>query len=74
MIKKTLQKRSTQILSVIIIVAAFFFSNKDIVSAKKVTCSSFTSQKEAQAMFDSDKIKYKRLDGDHDGKACESLK
>lgn len=73
--KKTLQKTKivAQVVSVLIIVVVLFFSTKDVVIAKKVTCSSFASQKQAQVTFDSDRVRYRRLDGGkHDGKACNS--
>lgn len=38
------------------------------------TCADFTSQAQAQATYDSNRNCYKNLDGDGNGKACESLK
>ncbi|WP_262410774.1 excalibur calcium-binding domain-containing protein [Flavobacterium johnsoniae] len=38
------------------------------------TCGDFSSQAQAQAAYDSNKSCYKNLDGDGNGKACESLK
>lgn len=40
---------------------------------KDYNCSDFKSQKEAQKVFEQDPRDIYRLDGDHDGKACESL-
>lgn len=37
------------------------------------TCSDFTSQSQAQSTYDSNRECYKNLDGDGDGRACESL-
>jgi hypothetical protein len=37
------------------------------------TCGDFTTQSQAQATFDSDRSCYKNLDGDGNGRACESL-
>lgn len=47
---------------------------KDKAFAKKVNCSSFETQKEAQKMFNSNRNKYKNLDANNDGVACESIK
>jgi hypothetical protein len=38
------------------------------------TCKDFARQAQAQAAYDSNKKCYKNLDGDGNGKACESLK
>ena len=38
------------------------------------TCADFTSQAQAQTTYDSNRKCYKNLDGDGNGKACESLK
>lgn len=38
------------------------------------TCADFTTQAQAQATYDSNRICYKNLDRDGNGKACESLK
>ncbi|MEL1255977.1 excalibur calcium-binding domain-containing protein [Flavobacterium sp. DGU38] len=38
------------------------------------TCKDFATQAQAQAAYDSNKKCYKNLDGDGNGKACESLK
>lgn len=74
----TLRKKIlAQVLSVLIIIVVFFFSSKDVVIAKKVNCSSFTSQKQAQLAYDSDPVKYKRLNGDANRgnkKACNSYR
>lgn len=45
----------------------------EVVIAKKVNCSSFLTQQKAQALFETDKVKYKALDKDNNGVACESL-
>lgn len=37
------------------------------------TCSSFVTQKDAQLAFEADRTTLRGLDGDNDGKACESL-
>lgn len=46
------------------------------VLAKKIknNCESFQSQRQAQQAFDSDPVKYKALDKDHDGKVCETTR
>jgi hypothetical protein len=38
------------------------------------TCADFKTQAQAQAAYDSNRKCYKNLDGDGNGKACESLK
>lgn len=62
----------------VIIVGAFalvlrvtFFSQA--ARASRINCSSFKTQKEAQTAFDLNKIRYKALDKNHDGRACENL-
>ena len=37
------------------------------------TCADFSTQTQAQAAYNSNKACYKSLDGDGNGKACESL-
>lgn len=37
------------------------------------TCADFSTQSQAQATYDSNRSCYKKLDGDGNGKACESL-
>ena len=37
------------------------------------TCADFATQSQAQAAYNSNKTCYKSLDGDSNGKACESL-
>ncbi|UTN04064.1 excalibur calcium-binding domain-containing protein [Flavobacterium bizetiae] len=37
------------------------------------TCGDFKTQPQAQATFDSNRTCYKSLDGDGNGRACESL-
>ncbi|OMQ12087.1 hypothetical protein BXU01_10275 [[Flexibacter] sp. ATCC 35103] len=37
------------------------------------TCEDFKNQPDAQAAFDSNRSCYKNLDGDGNGRACESL-
>jgi len=44
------------------------------VSAKKINCSSFIHQVDAQKVFDSDRKTFSRLDADHNGVACQGLK
>ncbi len=43
-------------------------------SLKKRTCSSFSNWQEAQEWFKDENPGWKRLDGNHDGIACQSLK
>lgn len=42
--------------------------------AKRISCKSFDTQKEAQAHFDARKKSWKGLDRDKDGEPCECLK
>jgi hypothetical protein len=46
----------------------------DSVVADKLNCSKFKNHKEAQELFNSDPIKYRMFDRDHDSEACEHLK
>lgn len=52
------------------------FLGQRIYAKKKarVNCSSFSTHREAQNAFESDRIKYKSLDANNDGVACEILK
>lgn len=63
--------------SVILLSLLCFFLWTQFLDAKvrgNITCSSFTSQPEAQARYNSDKKHFAKLDGnDRDGKVCESL-
>lgn len=43
------------------------------VSAKKIKCSDFRYQTDAQKVFDSNPKEFKMLDRDHNGKACQDL-
>jgi len=38
-----------------------------------LSCNSFTTQRDAQTVFDADPERYALLDGDDDGEACEAL-
>lgn len=38
------------------------------------TCIDFPTQAAAQRAYDKNPAKYSKLDGDHDGKPCESLR
>jgi hypothetical protein len=49
------------------------FSLQQHVIASKLTCNSFLTHDLAQEVFDRDHIKYKSLDRDQDGVACENL-
>lgn len=42
-------------------------------ASRKVSCAAFPTQYLAQLAFNLNPIKYKALDKDHDGKACEYL-
>lgn len=45
----------------------------DVALAKDLNCSDFTYQEDAQAELNNDPSDPYRLDGDHDGIACETL-
>lgn len=73
-------KKGTNISSVIlkvlsvfsILIFAYTFVQK-ISARHTVKCSYFSTQSEAQSMFDSDRVKYDYLDRNHDGIACNGL-
>ncbi len=54
-------------------VTFFFVQDRIIASNERTTCSFFRTQPQAQKTYEGDTEKYKRLDFDRDGKACESL-
>lgn len=60
---------------VLALIMVFFIFTKvaTTVSARKVSCSNFTSQSEAQRSFEMDRVFYKNLDRDKDGIACDAL-
>src|SRR5438094_9792020 len=51
---------------------AIFVALATHASAQQVTCSSFTTQQQAQAYYDQHRDQT-QLDSDGDGKACEGL-
>lgn len=48
-------------------------SNSSNSNCPTKTCGDFKTQPEAQATFESNRSCYKNLDGDGNGRACESL-
>lgn len=48
-------------------------SNSSNSNCPTKTCGDFKTQPQAQATFDSNRSCYKNLDGDGNGRACESL-
>lgn len=48
-------------------------SNSLEQSVKEKTCSDFKTYQQAEALFNSDPVKYKNLDRNNDGKACSDL-
>ncbi len=80
-------KKTTQVIFSLLAIFAFAISCSDSGDSAEITsgsnsgsncptktCKDFTSQAQAQATYDSNKSCYKNLDGDGNGKACESLK
>lgn len=70
------QKLSVSIVTVTAFVIVFISSTSAIYARKAgraVSCVMFTTQEEAQKVFDLDPVKYGALDADNDKKACESL-
>lgn len=60
------------ILSVLLL--ALVFTGRTYAKKKgRINCSSFSTHQEAQSAFESDRIKYKSLDSNRDGVACETL-
>ena len=77
-----IKRLSFFILPAVIVITIFitFFLVVYIVRARMdrgsfdYNCSDFSSQKQAQQVFERDDKDIYRLDGDHDGIACESLR
>lgn len=63
--------------SLLVVIVAFVLGvvslSQTAVKASKVICNSFANQEAAQNLFNLDKSKYKALDRDGDGIACETL-
>ena len=73
---KKLSRKSSKIgcLSIMLILMPFIFlSCTDDSECGSKMCSDFTSQSEAQSVFDSDRDCYQNLDADRDNIACENL-
>lgn len=70
--QKTIVKITKATLFLIMIVGAFAFY-KAIKAKQGITCDSFKTYEDAKALFDSDKVKYKSLDKNHNDKPCEDL-
>lgn len=63
------------VLSTIVGLSVYFaFSIHDQVTAMKINCASLGTQANAQKVFDSNRMLYKSLDRDHNGKACQDLR
>lgn len=66
------EKVAAQVVSVLILVIVVASQAHGVVAKKAGNCASFANQKQAQAAYNADPVKYKRLDGaDKDKKVCE---
>lgn len=61
------------IITTLLIVCIISLVSFSISNARKITCASFSTHEEAQALFLSNKKKYNSLDRNNNGIACESL-
>ncbi|MBV7268031.1 excalibur calcium-binding domain-containing protein [Winogradskyella sp. WHY3] len=57
----------------LLILFVFISCTDDDSDCSSKTCSDFTTQSEAQSLFDSDRSCYENLDADNDNIACENL-
>lgn len=57
----------------IIMCGLVFFSGRVYAYGNEYNCDDFSTQEEAQAVYDSDTSDPNYLDGDNDGVACEAL-
>lgn len=65
---------SLTICSLALCVYSFFSAQKTLeVNAEKLNCTSLGTQQNAQKLYDSDRVRYKLLDRNHDGVACNDL-
>lgn len=65
----------TLIVVVILIIWFFIYKTKNIQGGHiEYNCKDFMNQKAAQDIFNNNVKDVYRLDGDHDGIACENLK
>lgn len=70
----TVTKKTVIVLTKVVVVCFVLLVLFGKITAKRITCDSFESQKQAQTFFNSDNVQYKSLDRDNDKKACETLK
>lgn len=61
-------------ISAIVATASYMYPTLTLKAITGVRCANYSSRSQAQASFDSDPVKYKKLDGNHDLKACQSFK
>jgi len=68
-------ERASKLLGVVMVCLALFgaATHKASASANIYNCSDFSTQEEAQSVYDEDTSDPNHLDGDGDGIACESL-
>lgn len=61
---------------VILLVVLFYFVSlisNHVVNAEKINCSDFQTQGGAQIAYNTNPIKYAKLDRNNDGKVCQTL-
>lgn len=63
------------LISLFILLISFISCSEDSEKSNcpTKTCADFTSQSQAQSVYDNDRDCYKNLDADSDGVACENL-
>lgn len=61
------------VLSILVLASGVVWGYTSNVAAQDLNCSDFATQQEAQAALDANPSDPNNLDGDNDGKACESL-
>jgi hypothetical protein len=65
--------RLRKVAAVTVLTAGMSYPLAGVALAQDQDCSDFTTQAEAQAVYDQDPSDPNNLDADNDGKACESL-
>lgn len=56
----------------LVLLSGMFWTTTGVKAYKeRIACKMFATAEARQAAYDSDPVKYKLLDRDHDGKACE---
>lgn len=68
-----MDKIKIKIVIIASVIAAFIIFGVSQITAKKVNCSVFKTQKQAQIYTEGNPEYTKALDRDRDGKSCEAL-